>query len=29
MRFRYSHANAGIDISDHPWVQDADIIHFH
>lgn len=29
MRFRYSHAKFGMDISNHPWVEEADIIHFH
>ncbi len=29
MRFRYSHAKVGMDISKHPWVKEADIIHFH
>lgn len=27
--FRYSSGNYGVDISDHPWVQEADIIHIH
>ncbi len=29
IRFGFSPANTGIDISQHPWVQEADIIHLH
>lgn len=29
VRFAFSPANIGVDISNHPWIQEADIVHIH
>ena len=29
VRFAFSPANIGVDISNHPWIKEADIVHIH